>query len=98
MIDVQFWEATETDFYLLLDKLSLLPGETRMAPADVYDAWFKVLQQQVFYIFEHATMSANPEDMDLKRIVLANKDLKKKFYGNKQIKSLRAKAIKEDGA
>jgi len=95
MIDVQFWEATETDFYLLLDKLALLPGETRMAPADVYDAWFKVLQKHVFQIFEYATMSANPEDMDLKRIVLANKDLQKKFYGNKQIKSLRAKAIKE---
>jgi len=95
MIDVQFWEATETDFYLLLDKLSLLPGETRMAPADVYDAWFKVLQKHVFQIFEYATMRANPEDMDLKRIVLSNKDLQKKFYGNKQIKSLRAKAIKE---
>jgi len=98
MIDAQFWQATETDFYLLLDKLALLPGETRMAPADIYEAWFKVLQKYVFLIFEHATMSANPEDMDLKRIVLANKDLKKKFYGNKQIKSLRAKANKEDEA
>ena len=98
MIDAQFWQATETDFYRLLDKLALLPSETRMASPEIYDAWFKVLQQQVFYIFEHATMSANPEDMDLKRIVLANKDLKKKFYGNKEIKSLRAKSIKEDEA
>jgi len=98
IIDAQFWQATETDFYRLLDKLALLPSETRMASPEIYDAWFKVLQQQAFQIFEHATMSANPEDMDLKRIVLANKDLKKKFYGNKEIKSLRAKSIKEDEA
>jgi len=95
IIDAQFWQATESDFYQILDILAHLPGETRMAPADVYDAWFKVLQKHIFQIFEYTTMRANPEDMDLKRIVLANKDLKKKFYGNKQIKSLRAKAIKE---
>jgi len=95
MIDAQFWQATETDFYRLLDKLAHLPRETRMAPLDIYDAWFKVLQNHVFQIFNYATMSANPEDLDLKRIVAANQTLKKNFYGNKQIKSLKAKAIKE---
>ena len=96
----QFYTNSNTPRILLSDepKLALLPSETRMAPPEIYDAWFKVLQQQAFHIFEHATMSVNPEDMDLKRIVLANKDLKKKFYGNKAIKSLRAKAIKEDEA
>jgi CRISPR system Cascade subunit CasA len=98
IIDSQFWQVTETDFYLLLDTLAKLPGETRMAPPEVYDAWFKALQKHGFHIFEHATMSSNPEDLDLKRIVAANQSLKKKFYGNKHIKTLRAKAIKEEVA
>ncbi|MDQ6967077.1 MAG: type I-E CRISPR-associated protein Cse1/CasA [Mariprofundaceae bacterium] len=95
MIDAQFWQATETDFYLLLDKLAKLPGDTRMASPEIYDAWFKVLQKHVFQVFEYATMSSNPEDLNLRRIVLANQNLKKKFYGNKHIKTLRAKAVKE---
>ncbi len=96
IIDAQFWQATETDFYRLLDKLAHLPGETRMAPPDIYSTWFNILQKYVFQIFEHATMGANLEDLDLKRIVAANQILKKNFYGNKQMKSLKAKAIKEE--
>jgi len=98
MIDAQFWQATEPDFYQLLDKLAHLPGETRMAPPDIYEAWFHVLQKHIFQIFEHATMSANPEELNLKRIVLAHQSLEKEFYGKEQIKTLKAKAIKEVAA
>jgi len=95
-IDAQFWQVTETDFYRLLDKLAHLPGETRMAPAEVYDAWFNVLQKYVFQIFEQSTMEASPEDLDLKRIVIVHESLKKRFYGNNKIKTLKTRAIEED--
>lgn len=91
MIDAQFWEATEPDFYVLLEKLAKLPGETRMAPPENYKNWFKVLEKYVFRLFETATLESIPEDLDLKRIVLANQTLKMKFYGSKTIKNLLSK-------
>ena len=91
-IDMQFWQATETDFYKLLEQLALLPGETGMAPAELYQAWFKTLEKQVFQIFETATLKSNPEDLDLKRIISAQNELRKQFYSNKTIKNLKLKA------
>ena len=39
-----------------------------------------------------------PEDLDLKRIVNAQKALRIKFYGNKIIKALKVKAKQEEAA
>jgi len=96
MIDAQFWQVTEPDFYALLDQLARLPGDTGMAPPGLYDKWFKVLQKHVFQIFEQSTMETTPEDLDLKRIVAAHQSLKKKFYGNKKVKTLKTRAIEEN--
>ncbi len=98
IIDQQFWEKTEPDFYRLLDKLAKLPSETRMAPPEIYLSWFKVLEKFVFQIFEKATLESTPEDLDLKRIISAQQTLRKKFYGNKSIKNLKAKATHEEAA
>ncbi len=97
-IDTQFWQATETDFYRLLEQLAILPGDTRMAPSEIYASWFETLRKQMFRVFETATLTATPEDLDLKRIVNAQKSLRIKFHGNKAIKALKAKAISEETA
>lgn len=98
IIDQQFWEKTESDFYRLLDKLAKLPAETRMAPPEIYLAWFKTLEKSVFQIFEKATLESTPEYLDLKRIISAQQSLRKKFYANKSIKNLKAKATHEEAA
>ena len=95
-IDAQFWQATEADFYQLIEQLASLPGETRMAPAEVYLSWFKTLEKQMFRIFETATLGSMPEDLDLKRIIAAQNTLTKKFYGNKTIKHLKEKATQTE--
>jgi len=96
IIDDQFWQATEPDFYRLLDKLTQLPGDTRMSPTVIYLDWFKTLEKFVFQIFEKATLETSPEDTDLKRIISARQSLNKNFYGNKIIKDLKAKATIEE--
>ena len=93
IIDQQFWQVTEPDFYRLLEKLAKLPDETRMAPPEIYLSWFQTLEKSVFQIFEKATLESTPEHLDLKRIISAQQILRKKFYGNKTIKNLKAKAI-----
>ena len=95
-IDMQFWQATETGFYNILEQLAALPGETGMAPAEIYQAWFKTLEKQVFQVFETATLESNPEDLDLKRIISAQNELRKKFYSNKTIKNLKLKATPKE--
>lgn len=97
-IDAQFWQATETDFYRLLEQLATLPGDTRMAPSEIYASWFDVLRNKMFQVFETATLTAAPEDLDLKRIVNAQKTLRSKFYGNKILKAFKAKAKPEEAA
>jgi CRISPR system Cascade subunit CasA len=98
IIDAQFWEVTEADFYQLLEQLAHLPGDARMAPSDIYASWYETLRKHMFQVFETATLAATPEDMDLKRIVNAQKSLRIKFHSNKTIKSLKAKANQEEAA
>lgn len=97
-IDQQLWDTTESDFYRLLNKLAKLPAETRMAPPEIYLSWLKVLEKSVFQIFEKATLESTPENLDLKRIISAQRTLKRNFYGNKAIKNLKAKSTNEEVA
>lgn len=91
-IDAQFWQATEADFYRLLEQLATLPEDSRIAPCEIYASWFDALREKMFLVFETTTLAATPEDLDLKRIVNAQKALHIKFYSNKSIKALKAKA------
>lgn len=97
-IDAQFWQATEADFYRLLEQLATLPADTRMAPSEIYTSWYKILEKQMFQVFETATLAAIPENLDLKRIVNAQKVLRGKFYGSKTMKALKAKGTTEEAA
>ncbi|MBX3639339.1 MAG: type I-E CRISPR-associated protein Cse1/CasA [Nitrosomonas sp.] len=95
-IDTQFWQATEADFYRLLDQLAKLPGDTRMVPADISESWFETLKYKMLQVFDNATLTAAPEDLDLKRIVNAKKSLWQYFHGNKTIKRLKILAKTEE--
>lgn len=95
-IDRQFWQATETDFYQILEQLAHLSGDTEMAPIHCYQQWLKTLEKQTRLVFESATLESSPEDLDLKRIIHAQNILWKKFYSNKAIKQLKLKATPEE--
>lgn len=95
-IDAQFWQATEADFYRLLEQLAELPGDIRMAPSDIYLTWLTTLNLKMIQVFETATLTAAPEDLDLKRIVNAKKSLLNRFYGNKTIKELKTRTKVEE--
>jgi CRISPR system Cascade subunit CasA len=97
-IDAQFWQATEADFYRLLERLAALSGDTRMALSEIHASWFKTLNTVMIRIFDTATLTAAPEDLDLKRIVNARKSLHNRFYNHKNIKALNAKAKAEEAA
>lgn len=98
VIDRQFWEETEADFFRLLEQLARLPGDTGLAPPEIYQTWFNTLQREVFQLFDSATIATVPEDLDLKRIIRAKNTLRKKFYGNKAIKTLKTKMQSEEAA
>lgn len=91
-IDHQFWEETEADFYRVLNRLVNLPGDTRMAPSEIYENWSQVLKNAIRNIFEKNCFGAVPEQLDLKRIIEANQVMWKKFYSNKEIRKLIAKS------
>jgi CRISPR system Cascade subunit CasA len=98
IVDQQFWEETEPDFYRLLEQLANLPDGTRMAPAEIYESWLHVLQIALRQIFEKNCFESMPEELDLKRIVTAKQALWKKFFSNKAIKNLIAKSTEEEAA
>ena len=78
--------------------LSIITPPMEVAPPEIYLSWFQTLQKSVFQIFEKATLESTPEHLDLKRIISAQQILRKKFYGNKTVKNLQAKAIHEEAA
>ncbi len=98
VIDRQFWGETEADFFRLLEQLARLPGDTGLAPPEIYQTWFNTLQREVFQLFDSATIATVPEDLDLKRIIRAKNTLRERFYGNKAIKTLKTKMQSEEAA
>ncbi|MCQ8119038.1 type I-E CRISPR-associated protein Cse1/CasA [Methylomonas rosea] len=97
-IDAQFWQATEAEFFCLLERLAVLPVDTRLVPAEHYVSWLNTLMSKMILVFETATLTATPEDLDLKRIVNAKKAMLGRFRGNKIIKQLKAHANAEEAA
>ncbi len=94
MIDRQFWEQTEADFFRLLEQLARLPGDTGQAPPDIYRNWLKVLQREVFQLFESTTLASVPEGLDLKRIIVTKNGKKHDIVMNAQLAFLKT-AVQE---
>lgn len=97
-IDAQFWQASEAEFFRLLERLATLSDSGGMAPAEIYAAWLKVLIGKMIQVFDVTTLSSAPEDLDLKRIVNAKKSMLSRFHGNKIIKQLKTHAKTEEAA
>nr|WP_231886596.1 type I-E CRISPR-associated protein Cse1/CasA [Methylomonas methanica] len=81
-----------------LQSVDTAPGDGGMAPAEIYADWLKVLIAKMLQVFEVATLTAVPEDLDLKRIVNAKKSMLSRFHGNKTIKQLKTHAKTEEAA
>ncbi|AMK76346.1 MULTISPECIES: type I-E CRISPR-associated protein Cse1/CasA [Methylomonas] len=97
-IDSQFWQASEAEFFRLLERLATVAGDGGMAPAEIYADWLNVLVAKMIQVFEVATLTASPEELDLKRIVNAKKSMLSRFHGNKSIKQLKTHAKTEEAA
>ncbi len=95
IIDKSFWQATENEFYSLLNQLSQLPENTQF-PTTVYQQWLRILYKTMRQLFEQWTLESPPEDLDLKRIVLAQKKLQKSYFSNKHIKTMKARSQPEE--
>ncbi len=88
----EFWEQSEGDFYKLLERFSILPGDQRMAPAALYAIWVKRLQSLAYRLFDEWVLDAPAEDLNMKRIIKSKKDLSKALWDGKEMKTLIAKA------
>lgn len=87
MIDHDFWQATEAEFYKQLSVLAAQPVGTRYMPAEVCGQWVRKLRQAALDVFDHWALEGEAEDLNMKRVIRARLGLAKKL---KSIKSLKA--------
>lgn len=85
----EFWQQTETDFYRQLNSLSQLPNEFRQIPSDIARQWLTTIQTTAMDLFDQWAMESSVEDMNMRRILKARQDLKKKLVNAKPFKDLR---------
>lgn len=96
-ITQEFWEQSESDFYKLLERLTCLPGDQRLAPSEIYAEWLNKLQSLAYDLFDQWALESPAEDLDMKRIISARQGLKAKLNGSKPMKELIAKADTRKG-
>lgn len=89
MIDQSFWQETEPGFYLQLKILAKQPINTRTMPVEVAQAWMSILRSSAYNLFDQWVIESDLEDMDMKRIIRARQELKRKFNSLKSIKLLK---------
>lgn len=97
-ITLEFWQQSESEFYNQLGRLSQLPGDQRMAPAEIYATWVKKLQVLAYKSFDEWVLEGPAEDMDMQRIIAARRNLMKKLNTSKQMKNMIMKANMGKGA
>jgi CRISPR system Cascade subunit CasA len=90
-VDTEFWQATETQFYTLIAELAALPSDTSLPPPEIYDSWYGTLYKTIERLFSQFALQTTVEDLDLKRVIQARKNLFEKFNALKPIKTLKDK-------
>lgn len=90
-IAAAFWQRSESTFYDLLGMLAALPGDQRLAPPEIFDAWAKKILDLAYALFDEWVMAGPAEDLDMKRIVSARLGLKNRMHSSKSMKGLFAK-------
>jgi len=88
----EFWQNSERQFFNILEKLVTLPGSQKQIPAQCCTDWLKTIRTLAFQLFDAWALEAPAEDMDMKRIINAREELRKKFNTNKAVKQLAQKA------
>lgn len=94
---LEFWQRSESDFYLLLSRLTNLPGDQRIAPPEIYAAWVKRLQALAYNLFDEWVLEGPAEDIDMQRVVASRRELVRKLNSSKQMKDLIMKANMGEG-
>jgi len=85
--DAQFWQLTETEFYRLLAQL-INHCEDEQQVNDLFNQWKKILRKEALTLFDHWALSSNNEDGDMKRVVIARRQLEIWLNAGKNIKAL----------
>lgn len=88
MVDQSFWQQTEADFYTHLTHLAHLPAATRHLPAEIAENWLSTVHKSAISLFNSWALEGNAEDMNMKRIIKAQQELKKKLSSAKPLKAL----------
>jgi CRISPR system Cascade subunit CasA len=88
----EFWQRSEIDFYELLEHLVTFPSNQGMAPKEIYDTWVKKLQGLAYRLFDEWALEAPAEDLDMKRIVTARRNLAKNLNNSQPMKELIARS------
>ena len=92
VISTSFWRQSENMFYKLLERLSQLPGTQRQAPPELYDKWVKSIRSLAYRLFDEWALESPAEDLDMKRVTAARRELQKQLNISKTMKSLTNKA------
>ena len=92
VVSTSFWRQSENMFYQLLDRLSQLPGTQRQAPPELYDKWVKSIRSLAYRLFDEWALESPAEDLDMKRVTAARRELQKQLNTGKTMKSLTNKA------
>ena len=90
-IDLEFWHTTEATFYDCIKKgLQILDsGESSV---DIRKEWHRALRQTAMDLFDRFSLSGPAEDMEIKRVVRARRDLSRWLNTGKNVKQLLAEA------
>ena len=93
MIDASFWNATEEDFYRQLRQLAEPIRETPIMPPEVAREWLSIVTFHARKLFDYWVLEGgNAEDMNMRRIILARRDMCRKLKSHKSLKKLKQRA------
>lgn len=86
-IDTSFWQATEPVFFSVLSRL-IVAIQNDEAPADLARHWVSGLRREALDLFDQWALSGPVEDLDMKRLVRARRELQKWMAVSKKVKKL----------
>jgi CRISPR system Cascade subunit CasA len=91
-VDVGFWQATESDFFELVNQV-VANTSTRSCWVEDDKMWRNKMIHQLNHQFEHWALDRFSGDKDLPRIMKARQSLHKVFYALKSYKDINKRVI-----
>jgi len=86
-IHAAFWQNTEPLFYATLSGLIASLKNTESI-SDLSSRWVSGLRREALNLFDQWALSGPLEDLDMKRVVKARRELQKWTYNSKKVKKL----------